>query len=148
VIQSIARYGLSDHLEVHLDHVRMPAGNGGVRTKGRSLDVMSLIKYNIVTVKAAVNCLACALIIAMERVIGDPKYKPYGNGIGLKNCSRYLESFQCEALRNFSSFNTTFRTNKLLYFNGLKPDRACLMEIHVRARNYIYYIFEKMSTTI
>jgi len=37
-IQSNARFGLRDYLEVHLDHVRMPAGNGGVRTKGRSLD--------------------------------------------------------------------------------------------------------------
>jgi len=46
VIQSIARFGLSDRLEVHLDHVRLPVGNGngGVKTKGRSLDVMSAIK--------------------------------------------------------------------------------------------------------
>ena len=49
VIQSNARFGLVDRLEVHLDHVRMPAGNGGVKTKGRSLDVMSAIKKSIVT---------------------------------------------------------------------------------------------------
>ena len=44
VIQSNARFGLSDHLEVHLENIRMPAGNGRVKTKGRSLDVISAIK--------------------------------------------------------------------------------------------------------
>ena len=43
VIQSNARFGLTDRLEVHLDHVRMPAGNGRVK-KGRTLDMMSAIK--------------------------------------------------------------------------------------------------------
>ena len=28
VIQSNARFGLSDRLELHLDHVRMPVSNG------------------------------------------------------------------------------------------------------------------------
>jgi len=56
VNQSNARFGLSGRLKVHLDHVRMPAGNGRVKKKGRSLDVMSTIKRSIVTVKAALNC--------------------------------------------------------------------------------------------
>ena len=47
-----------DWLEVHLDHVRMPAGNGREKTKGRSLDVMSAITKSIVFVKAAMYCLA------------------------------------------------------------------------------------------
>ena len=40
VIQSNASLGLRDRLEVHLHHVRMPAGNGKgfEKTKGRSLD--------------------------------------------------------------------------------------------------------------
>jgi hypothetical protein len=80
VIQCNARFGLADRLEVHLDHVRMPAGNGGVKTKGRSLDVMSAIKKSIVRVKAAINCLAYALIIAMARLNGDPKYQSYRDG--------------------------------------------------------------------
>jgi len=58
VVQSNARFGLSDRLEVHLDHVRMPAGNGRMaeKTKGRSLYVMSAIKKSIVVVKAAFFC--------------------------------------------------------------------------------------------
>ena len=55
VIQSNARFGLADRLEVHLDHVRLPAGNGkrAERMKVSSLDVMSAIKKSIVFVKAA-----------------------------------------------------------------------------------------------
>jgi len=53
VIQSNARFALTDRLDVHLDHVRMTVGNGGVKTKGRSLDVLSAIKRSIVVVKAA-----------------------------------------------------------------------------------------------
>ena len=46
VIQSNARFGLTDRLEVHLDHVRLPPANGkrAEKTKGHSLDVMSAIK--------------------------------------------------------------------------------------------------------
>jgi hypothetical protein len=62
----------------------MPAGNGGVKTKGRSLDVMSAIKKSIVSVKAAINSLAYVLIIAIARLNGDPKYQPYRHGYGLK----------------------------------------------------------------
>ena len=36
-IQSNAKFGLTDRLVVHLDHVRMPAGNGREKTKGPSL---------------------------------------------------------------------------------------------------------------
>ena len=39
---------------------------------------------SIVTVKAVINCLAYALVIAMARVNGDPKYKSYRNGRGIK----------------------------------------------------------------
>ena len=73
VMESNARFGLSDRLEVHLDHVRMPAGNGRVKTKKRSLNVMSAITKGIFAVKAAINCLAYALIFAIARVNGDPK---------------------------------------------------------------------------
>jgi hypothetical protein len=45
---------------------------------------MSAIKKSIVVVKAAVLCLAHALIIAMARVNGDPKYSVYRHGKGMK----------------------------------------------------------------
>jgi hypothetical protein len=73
VIQSNARFVLTDRLEVRLDHVRMSAGNGRKKNKGRFSDVLSAVKKGIV-VKEAFLCLARALIIAMARVNGDPKY--------------------------------------------------------------------------
>jgi len=83
VIQSNSRFALTDRLEVHLNHVRMPAGNenGGVKAKGRLLDVMSAIKKSIVVVKATFFCLAHALIIAMAGVNGDPKFNHIGMGV-------------------------------------------------------------------
>jgi hypothetical protein len=46
VVQSNARFVLSDRLEVDLEYVRMPAGNAkrAEMTKERSLDVLSVIK--------------------------------------------------------------------------------------------------------
>ena len=44
VIESNARFGLTNRLLVYLDHVKMPTGNGRDKRKGRSLDVMSAIK--------------------------------------------------------------------------------------------------------
>ena len=40
IIQSNTRFGFTDRLEVHLDDVRIPVGNGKLaeKTKGRSLD--------------------------------------------------------------------------------------------------------------
>ena len=58
----------------------MHAGNGTVKTKGRSLNVISTIKRSVVTLKAAINCLAYALIIFMARVNGDKTYQLYRHG--------------------------------------------------------------------
>jgi hypothetical protein len=38
VIQSNARFALSDRLEVHVDYVNLPFGNGRLKTKGQSMD--------------------------------------------------------------------------------------------------------------
>jgi len=78
VILSNARFGLSDRLEVHLDHVKITDGKGGVRTKGRSIDMLSSIKKCIVTVKEAPSCFDYAHTIAMTRVYDDPKYQYIG----------------------------------------------------------------------
>lgn len=83
VVQSNARFGLTDKLEVHLNHVRMPGVNGREKTKASS-DLMSATKKNIVAAKAAFLCLVQALI-AVALVNGDPKYKSYRDCYGLKN---------------------------------------------------------------
>jgi hypothetical protein len=111
-IQSNARFRLTDRFEVRLDHVRMPVGNGGVRTKGRSLDVMSVIKRSIVVVKAAFLCLTHALIIAMAGVNGDPTYKSYRDGYKLHRPVEELQQFQ-DHLSDY----------KIMIYDGLSPDR-------------------------
>jgi len=50
---------LTDRLEIHLDHIKMPASNGGVKTMGQSLDVLSAIKKSTVVVKAAFLLSSC-----------------------------------------------------------------------------------------
>jgi hypothetical protein len=44
VVQSNARFGLCDRLEMHLDHFSMSVGNGREKKKGRSLYALSAIK--------------------------------------------------------------------------------------------------------
>jgi len=95
-IRSNVRFSLSDRLEEDLDHKRLPAGKGSVMTTWHSPDMMTAIKNRIVRVKAALNCLAYTLIIAMARVNGGPKFQSYRDGRGLKKTySRSLESFLC-----------------------------------------------------
>ena len=53
VIQSNARFGLTNRLEVPLHHVRMPAGNGRQKKKGWTLNVLSATKGSIVVEKAS-----------------------------------------------------------------------------------------------
>lgn len=77
--QSHARFGLTNRVEVHLDHVSCQVVTVEKKTKGRPLHVLSAFKKNIV-VKAAFLCLAHAIVIAMARVNGDPEYKSYKNG--------------------------------------------------------------------
>ena len=77
VIQSNARFGLTDRLEGHLEHVRIPVGNG--------IDVLSGIRKSIVAVKAAFLCLAHTLITAIALVNGDRKYALFRPGKCIKN---------------------------------------------------------------
>jgi len=97
----------------------MPDGNGREKTKGRSIDVMSAIKKSIVVVKATFLCLAHALI-AMARVNGDPKYKLYRKGYGLKQPIQELLSASGVDLTNggglkkLNSFKIAFPTIELL----------------------------------
>jgi len=63
-------FGLNDRLEVHLDHVRMPPGNGKIveKTKWRLLNIFSVIKKSMV--KAVLFCLPHVLVIALARLKG------------------------------------------------------------------------------
>jgi hypothetical protein len=129
IIQSNARFGLTDRLDVHMDHVRMPGGNVRAKTKGRSLDVLSAIKRSIVVVKTALLCLAQALIIDMARVNGDPKYASYRDGYQLnkpvddllKASGVHLSNGKgLEELQQFQEYLSDY---KIIVYDGLSPDR-------------------------
>jgi len=91
---------------------------------------MSSFKNSIVTVNAAFNCLAYALIIAMARVIGDPKYKSYSNGRGLKKPVEGLLKASCVDLCNGAGFEELRQYQgkisdyKIIVFDDLNPHRV------------------------
>jgi hypothetical protein len=129
VVQSNAMFGLTDRLEVHFDHVRTPAGNGRVKTKGRSLNIIGAVKRSIVVVKATSMCLAHALVIAMAQVNGDPKYKAYRNGNRLEKPVKELlrasgvdlsDGGGVQELRQFQEYLSGY---KIIVYDGLSPDR-------------------------
>jgi hypothetical protein len=128
VIQGNARFALCDRLEVHLDNARMPNGNGGVKTKSMSLSVLSAIKKIFVVLKAAFLCMAQKLIIAMDRVNGDPKNKSYRNGRCLQKPVEYLLEDSVVDLSNgggledLQQFQAYLSDYKIIVFDGLKPD--------------------------
>ena len=131
VIPSNARFGLNDRLEVYLDHVRMPTGNGkgAAKTMERSLNVLSAIKKSTVVLKAAFLCLAHALIIAMARVNGDPKYKLYRNGYLLDQLVDEplkvsgVDLYNGGSLEELHQFQDYLSDYKIIVYDGLSPDR-------------------------
>ena len=74
VAQSKARYNAMDRLIVVVYSVMLPVGFGKIiKSKGRTLDVMVLLKKSIIEVKSKTNCLAHALIIAIARLTNNRK---------------------------------------------------------------------------
>lgn len=68
MVQSNARFNLTDLLEVHLGHVRVPAGNGRMteKTKGRILNVLSAIKKSLLVLGSCTNNLLGRELIVTE----------------------------------------------------------------------------------
>jgi hypothetical protein len=126
----------------------MPAGNGREKTKGRSLDGMSAIKKSIVTVKAAINCLAHALIIAIARVNGDPKYPYYRDGRGMKKPVEDLLNASgvnlCNAgwLDELQQFQEYLSDYKIIVYDGLNPGRFMFSGNSVSAKK-LYLLYDE-----
>jgi hypothetical protein len=80
VSQSNSGFNALDNLTIDVHAVRMPAGFGGIKTKGRQLGLMAHLKRSIIKVKAETNCLAHALIIAVAKITKDPNYEANRQG--------------------------------------------------------------------
>ena len=156
VIQKNASFWLADRLEVQFNHVRMSAGNGRMaeKTKVWSLDVISAIKKGIVTVKEAFYCLAHALIIAMARVNGDPKYKSYRKGRGMKQPVEDLLNASGVDLRNPGGFKELQQCQeylsdyKIIVYDGLNPHRVMFSANSVSSKKLYLLYDSKISITM
>jgi len=108
----------------------MPAGNGRDRRKGLSLDVMSSIIKSIATIKAALNCSVCALIIATAGDNGDSKYQSYRHGRGFKKPVEVLlkasafDLSNCVGFEELRQFKYHISDYQIIVFVGLNPDRV------------------------
>jgi len=126
--------------------VRMPVGNGGVKTKGRSLDVLRKIKKSIVVVKAAFLCLAHALVIAIANVNSDPKYKSFRLGRclnkpveGLLKASGFDLS-NVGGLEELHQFQVYLSVYIIVVFDVLSPDRLIFSGNSLSAKKlYLLY---------
>jgi hypothetical protein len=82
VAQSNSRFNALDKLVIDVYSVKMPIGFGktALKTKGRTLSVMTHLKKSIVEVQAEEYCLAHAIVIAIAKVTNVPNYKAYIKG--------------------------------------------------------------------
>ena len=90
VIQSNSRFNALDKLVLEIHSVRMPVGFGGIKTRGRPLDVVAHLKKSIVRIEAETDCLAHALIVAIAKITDDPNYNSYRRGRRIKPAVRRL----------------------------------------------------------
>ena len=127
VTQSNSRFNALDKLVLQVHSVKMPVGFEKVmKNKGRPLDVLAYVKTSIVKVKAATDCVAHALVIAIAKITNDPNCKSYRDvwkigpfvqrllettginldrGGGIEELTRFLEYFKAYRIFVFSGLN-------------------------------------------
>ncbi len=87
---------------------------------------------SIVVVKAAILCLAHALIIAMARVNDDPRCQSYEDGYLLDQpVDELLKAFGVDlsnggGLEEHQHFQDYLSDCKIIVYDGLSPDRLIL----------------------
>jgi hypothetical protein len=155
VIQSNARFGLSDRLEIHCDYVTLPSGNGkrALKTKGQTLNKLSHNKKSIVRVKSEVNSLAHALVFAMAQLNGDPDYLSYRDGYkmnapvaALLNASGVdlSNGGGIEELRQFQAYLSDY---KIIVYSGLKVENPMFSGNSLSAKR-LYLLYDDSVTRV
>jgi hypothetical protein len=117
-----------DKLVVNVHAAKMPVGFGGIKSKGRPLEVMAHLKRNIVQVKAETNCLAQARLVAKARVDNDPNYDAYRKGRKIRPAvQQVLETIGIRldngggGIPELAKFQEHFNGHKIVVYTGLLP---------------------------
>jgi len=127
VSQSNARFNVLDTLVVTVHSFRMPVGYGKHTIKSMGIPLMADLKSSIVEVKAEENCLAHALIIAIEKVDNDANYTAYREGRKIRpTVQALLQQTGIDLTWGGGSPNLTvfknFRDYKIVVYQGLGCD--------------------------
>jgi hypothetical protein len=130
VIQNNSRFALIDSLEVHMDHFRMPAGNGNsrIKTKGRPLNVSSTFK-RVLSLWMQLFCVRHTHLWLLSPGKMFTQSTHHIEMVGVwRNLLKAFECFRCwfidwRSFKKFNIFISKFRATKLL-FDGLYSDRV------------------------
>jgi hypothetical protein len=147
VTQSNSRFSALETLTVEVHAVTMPAGSGGIKTKGRPLGVMEHLKRSIIEVKAETNCLAHAHIIAVARITTDPNYKAYRQGRKIHPVVDNLLATTGISLENgegipdLERLQDHFDQYKIVVYTGLNCD-SIMYEGHVEMSERINLLYD------
>jgi hypothetical protein len=130
VIQSNERFNALDKLVIVVHSVKMPAGFGRLKTKGRPMSELAVTKESIVRVRAEENCLAHALIIAIAKLNNDPEYKSFRKGYKkiLSNVQHRLTATGIELSRGgglpeLARFQEYFSEYRIVVYEGFSCNR-------------------------
>ena len=105
------------------------------------------------TVKAAINCLAYALIIVMARVNGDPKYQSYRDRRGMKKPVEDLLKASGVNLRIAGGFKELEQSQeylsdyKITVYDGLNPYRVMFSGNSLSAEK-LYLLYDEKDKTL
>ena len=106
-MQSSSLFNALDKLVLEVLTIKVPAGFGGIKTRGRPLAILAHFKKSNLRVKSETNCLAHALITAIAKITDDPNYRLYCQGRKLGHLVRQLlETSICRGNFDYVTLNT------------------------------------------
>jgi len=117
-----------------------------LKSRGRPLFVMALLKICLVEVKAEENCSAHALVIAIAKVDKDPKYKAYIQGRKIRPVIQTLletigiDLSNSAGIPELVRFQEYFWEYKIVIYHGLKcEDVVFEWQVDAIKRNNLLY---------
>ena len=131
--------------------IRMPVGFGSrVKTRGRLISVMAHLKKTIIEVKTEDNCLAHALLIAIQRINKDPKYESYRKGYKIRPVVQILLTttginlYRGGGIRELAQFQDHFKEYRIVVFSGLKCDEI-YFDGQVKSEKRINLLYDELD---